>query len=355
MGMPFGFVNSVDVINLIAVTDGNDTPRPSERATRKPEPSVIPLDTLSGVPSAPAIHKPGPSVSSLNTLSGVPSVPATQKPGPSADPLEILLGAPSAPAAQKPGPSVASLGTISGAPSARAVQNSGVSVTCLNTLSCAMSRPPGLSAALDSLGFEPEESVQIPISHVGVQFILLQISANCIIVTRLCVRRRPFQFPCRNHPLLLVHCKNAMINRSCPLENKRLTSTMGKCRVTSTIMSPCILMGGFQATLWTSSTRAFSKSLKYSARLGKVGECPGNRSRTVTTANTHAQMLKICGTFIQHISRRTCKQNLLGSLATSKFRELPLWRSGRSVIHSSNKTIPNTSTSWRHGRSPRSS
>jgi len=187
MGTPFGFVNSVDVINLIAVTDGNDTPCPSERAARKPGPLVIPLNTLSGMPSAPAIRKPGPSVSPLNTLSGAPSVPATQKPGPSADPLEILLGMPSAPAAQKPGPSVASLGTISGVPSARAIQNSGVSVTRLDTLLHAMSRPPGLSAALDSLGFEPAESVQIPISHIGVQFILSQISANCIIVTRPCI------------------------------------------------------------------------------------------------------------------------------------------------------------------------
>ena len=165
-----------------------------------------------------------------------------------------------------------------------------------------MSRPPGLSAALDSLGFEPAESVQIPISHVGVQFILSQISANCIIVTRPCVRRRPFQFPCQNHPLLSVHCKNAMINRSCPLKNKRSTLTMGKCHMTSTIMSLCILVGGFQATSWMSSTRAFSKSPKYSANLGKVGECPGNRSRTITTTNTHARMLKICGMFIQHIS-----------------------------------------------------
>jgi len=145
-GTPFVFINGVHVINLIAVTEGDDTPRPSERAAQQPGSSVAPLNTLSGVSSAPAARRPGPLV----------------------DPLDTLSGAPSAPTAQKPGPSVSPLDTLPGAPPPPTVQKSGISVPRLDTLSRSMPRPLGLSAALDSLGFEPAESVQIPISHVGV-------------------------------------------------------------------------------------------------------------------------------------------------------------------------------------------
>ena len=146
MGMPFVFINGVHVINLIAVTEGDDTPCPSERAAQQPGSSVAPLNTLSGVSSAPATRRPGPSVDALDTLSGTPSSPTAQKPGPSVSPLDTLLGAPPPPTVQK----------------------SGISVPHLDTLLRSMPRPLGLSAALDSLGFEPAESVQIPISHVGV-------------------------------------------------------------------------------------------------------------------------------------------------------------------------------------------
>ena len=170
MGMPFMFINNVHVINLIVVTEGDDTPRPSEKAAQKCGPSVAPLNALSGMPSAPATQKPGPLAGPVNTLSGTPSAPTTQK-------------------------LVAPLDTLSGTPSPT-IQKSGCSVPHLDTLSHVMPRPPGLSAVLDSMGFEPTKSVQILISHIGVKFILVWTSTNCTIVSRLCIRPRPFHICC---------------------------------------------------------------------------------------------------------------------------------------------------------------